>query len=64
IIDIDAIKKQVGGKKESEIKSLLGDLPGVKNVEVKMSPFWVSKAPKASKITVVQQQIKTESSGS
>ncbi len=59
IIDTDAIKKQVGGKKESEIKSLLGELPGVKNVEVKMSPFWVSKAPKASKITVVQQQVKT-----
>lgn len=65
IIDTDAIKKQVGGKKEGEIKSLLGELPGIKNVEVKMSPFWVSKAPKkAGKITVKQEQIKTEASGS
>lgn len=61
IINTDAIKKQVGGKKESEIKSLLGDLPGIKSVEVKMNPFWVSKAPnKAGKITVIQQQVKTE----
>ncbi|HLG91139.1 MAG TPA: hypothetical protein VI336_03230 [Candidatus Saccharimonadales bacterium] len=64
IIDTDSIKTQVGGKKTSEIKSLLGELPGVKNVEVHMSPFWVSKAPKAGKITVIQEQIKTESSGS
>ncbi|MEX0881400.1 MAG: hypothetical protein WDZ34_00745 [Candidatus Saccharimonadales bacterium] len=64
IINTDAIKKQVGGKKTSEIKSLLGELPGVKNVEVHMSPFWVSKAPKAGKITVIQEQIKTEPSGS
>lgn len=61
VIDTDSIKAQVGGKKESEIKNLLGELPGVKNVEVHMSPFWVSKAPKkAGKITVIQQQVKTE----
>ncbi len=64
IIDTDLIKTQVGGKKTSEIKSLLGELPGVKNVEVHMNPFWVSKAPKAGKITIIQEQIKTEPSGS
>jgi hypothetical protein len=64
IIDDESIKAQISGKKTSEIKGLLGDLPGVKNVEVHMSPFWVSKAPKkASKISVTQQQIKTENSG-
>lgn len=59
IIDIDGIKQQASGKKTGDIKKLLSDLPGVKNVDVKMSPFWVSKAPKAAKITVVQQQVKT-----
>ncbi|MBI4033775.1 hypothetical protein HY379_02130 [Candidatus Saccharibacteria bacterium] len=65
IIDTELIKKQVGGKKESEIRNLLSELPGIKEVEVKMSPFWVSKAPKKTgKITVIQQQVKTENSGS
>lgn len=63
-IDTDSIKKQVGGKKAGEIQRLLGELPGVKSVEVEMSPFWVSKAPKASKVTIIQQQVKTEPSGS
>lgn len=65
IIDTGSIKSQIGGKKTGEIKSLLEALPGVKSVEVHMSPFWVSKAPKASKITVIQEQVKTkEASGS
>lgn len=53
IIDEAAVKKQVGGKKESEIKSLIMAWPGVKDVKVKTSPFWVSKPPKnPSKVTV------------
>lgn len=60
IIDIEGVKKQVGGKKESEIKELLTALPGVKEVEVKMSPFWVSKAPKsAGKVQIIEQPLKT-----
>jgi len=61
IIDEAALKKQIGGLKSGEIQSLLGELPGVKEVQVKMSPFWVSKAPKkAGKITIVVEQIKTK----
>lgn len=66
IIDEDSIKRQVGGKKSGEIQARLGELPGITKVDVHMSPFWVSKAPKkAGKITVKLQQVKTaEPSGS
>ncbi|HEX5394836.1 MAG TPA: hypothetical protein VFW52_00545 [Candidatus Saccharimonadales bacterium] len=60
IIDTEAIKQQASGKKAGDIKQQFSELPGVKSVDVKMSPFWVSKAPKAAKITVVQQQVETK----
>src|SRR5581483_8138260 len=49
IIDVSVIKKQVGGEKAGDIKAFLGNWPGIKNVDVKMSPFWVSKPPKKPK---------------
>lgn len=59
IIDTESIKAQIGGKKKSEIESAISPMPGVKRVEVKMSPFWVSKAPKKpNKTTVVVVPIK------
>jgi hypothetical protein len=66
IIDINAVKENAKGKKESEIRNYVNTYPGVKNVDVKLSPFWISHAPKkAGKITVIQQQVKasTNSSG-
>ena len=57
ILDIEGIKKASAGQKSGAIQKALGSLPGVKEVDAKFSPFWVSKAPKASKITVVQQQV-------
>lgn len=60
IIDTASLKKQVGGQKVGDIKSLLSAYPGVKNVDVKLSPFWVSKSPKSpSKIIIVLQQVKS-----
>ncbi len=62
IIDTATVKKQVAGQKAGDIKSILSGWPGVKNVEVKMSPFWVSKAPKKpGHIVVILQQVKTNS---
>jgi len=59
IIDVEAIKKQTIGLESGKIRETLGRLPGVKSVEVKYSPFWVSTVPKnTSKITVVQQEVK------
>jgi hypothetical protein len=58
ILDVEGIKKQVRGQKEGNIKDLINNVAGVKDVKVKMSPFWVSKAPKnIGKITIILQQV-------
>lgn len=65
IIDIAAVKKQAAGKKAGDIQAAIGNWAGVKNVNVKLSPFWVSKAPKkAGKITVIMQEVKDNSANS
>lgn len=58
IIDVNQVKTLAVGKKSGDIKTAISAWPGVKTVDVKFSPFWVSKAPKASKITVKIQQVK------
>jgi hypothetical protein len=53
-LNIDDLKQQVGGKKSGEVKSILQSNPDVTNVNVKLSPFWVTKVPKKhSKVTIV-----------
>jgi hypothetical protein len=52
-LDLTAIKKAVAGKKANDAKQIIGEYPGVTNVEVKYSPFWVSSIPnKTNKITI------------
>jgi hypothetical protein len=64
IIDVNAVKQNAKGKKESEIKNYVNTYPGVKDVDVKLSPFWISHAPKETgKITVVEKQVKASDSG-
>ena len=59
IIASDELKKQLVGKKAGEIKAIVAPMPGVKTVDIKFSPFWVSKAPKkTSHILIIQQQVK------
>jgi hypothetical protein len=61
IIDEDAVKAAIKGKKENQIKEFLGAYPGVKDVDVKFSPFWVSSAPgKTGKIKIVEQQVNSD----
>jgi hypothetical protein len=61
IIDENTVKEQIKGKKENQIKDYINSYPGVKNVEVKFSPFWVSSTPgKTSKIKIVEQQVKSD----
>lgn len=53
-IDTTAVARDAAGKKSSEIKSAIASNPDITDVTVKMSPFWVTKAPKnVDKITVV-----------
>jgi hypothetical protein len=52
-IDTAQIASNAAGKKSSEIKADVSGNPDVTEVTVKMSPFWVTKAPKnVNKITV------------
>lgn len=58
-IDIAGIQKQAGGLKKGDIKDFISSYPGVKSVDVSMSPFWVSKAPKKpSKVHVIIKPVK------
>lgn len=53
-IDETRVKDEISGKKRSEIQSILKANPGIIEVEVKFSPFWVNTTPKnTSKITIV-----------
>ena len=51
-INISSLKKELVGKKVGQIDSLLQSISGVSSVSVKFSPFYVSSAPSASKITI------------
>jgi len=52
-LDVDALKKEMAGLKSGNVKDKLKQHIGVKDVDVKYSPFWVTKAPKAERITIV-----------
>lgn len=59
IIDPGSVQQLAMGKKKADIEGPIGAWPGVKSVQVNLSPFWVSKAPKKpSKIHVVLTQAK------
>ena len=61
LIDVKTIQQKVAGLKKGDIKSIITSYPGVKDVDVKMSPFWVSKAPKnTSKIHIILQEQTTK----
>ena len=51
------IKQAVKGKKKGEAKSIIQSRPGVREVTIDTSPFWVSKVPKKdNKITIIFEQ--------
>jgi hypothetical protein len=56
-LNVASIKQQIAGKKASGAKELITANPGVTDVTVDYSPFWVSSIPKKiDKITVVVQE--------
>lgn len=50
--DTEDLKNQVTGKKFGEARSYLQDLPGVKGIDIKLSPFWARTLPKQERIDV------------
>lgn len=56
-LDDAKIKEQIAGKKAGEVRDILKNYPGVTDVEVKTSPFWVTSVPKsAGKITITYEK--------
>lgn len=56
-LDADGIKKDIAGKKRRQSQSIIEERPGIQEVEIKYSPFWVQSTPKSTKkITVVFDQ--------
>lgn len=52
-LDKEAIKKEIAGKKKGETQQIIQSRPGIVDVEIKYSPFWVYSTPKnVNKITV------------
>jgi hypothetical protein len=45
LIDSQAIKKEIAGKKTGDVQSTIKSIPGVTDVTVKLSPFWVTTVP-------------------
>jgi hypothetical protein len=53
-LNASSLAQQSAGQLSGDIKSTISQVPGVTNVTVKYSPFWVSATPKnVKKITVV-----------
>lgn len=53
-LDANKLKQQVAGKKSGDIQSIIKNNPGVTDVTVHYSPFWVSATPSnPNKITIV-----------
>lgn len=50
--DQDALKDAVSKKKIGEARSYLQDLPGVKGVDINLSPFWARSLPDKDKIEI------------
>jgi hypothetical protein len=51
-IDDAALKPQLVGKRAGEIQQMIEGIQGVQSVDTKFSPFWVTTAPDAKKITI------------
>jgi hypothetical protein len=60
-IDTASIQKNAAGQKPGKIKSDLQGNPGIKSVNVNLSPFWVSSVPKnTDKIHVIIAEPKSK----
>lgn len=50
--DTEKLKEELAGKKFGEARAYLQDLPGVKGVEINLSPFWARTLPNANRIEI------------
>lgn len=60
-LDKDGIKKQAAGKGKTETEKLIKERPGIKDVTIDYSPFWVFTTPKnTTHITIIFDQNNAE----
>lgn len=57
-INQDRLKQDMAGKRYGEIESLVKQVPNVEDVTINFSPFWVTSAPAADKITITLDVVK------
>lgn len=50
--DTEKLKEDSAGKKFGEVRAYLQDLPGVKGVDINLSPFWARKLPNPNRIDI------------
>lgn len=62
-LDIEKLKAEAVGKKSGVVKDAIKANPGVEDVTVRYAPFWVAKAPKASKINVTFEKSASSPAG-
>lgn len=56
-LNVADIKTKVAGKKTGDAKKIIGEYPGVTEVKVDYSPFWVTSIPKkTAKITITVEK--------
>lgn len=56
-LDKEALKRDIAGKKRGETHKILSQLPGVEDVAIDYSPFWVYSTPKKTdKIQIILEQ--------
>lgn len=53
-LNVAQLKTQLAGKKSADVQSYIKQTPGVTDVSVKYSPFWVSTVPKKASKVVIQ----------
>ncbi len=51
-INTDELAKEITGKRYSEVIEIIKSKPGVKDVKVDLSPFWVASLPGTDKTTI------------
>lgn len=53
-LDTDGIKREIAGKRSGQAHDIITERPGVTDVKIKYSPFWVTSTPKkTSHITII-----------
>lgn len=63
-LDADSLKQEVVGKKRGEVEEILKSRPGISEVDVRYSPFWVLSTPdRAANITIEFEQSNENTTG-